>query len=316
MMVITNLITIHFRKLHMKRSIPIFAVVALASLTLAGCAGTPTEGSTGLKIVASTSVYGDIATSLVGDLGTVTSLIGDSTVDPHSFEASARDQLAIADADLVIANGGGYDPFIDALVKASGTKAVVINAVNASGLTGGADIAKGFNEHVWYSFTGMTGVVTKIADELGALDPANVSTFDANAATLTTQITALQTRADGLTTQFNGGGVAVTEPVPVYLLDAVGLKNLTPSDFTEAIEEGHDVPPLALEGTIDLLTSRSVRMLAYNEQTASPETEQMRQVAEAANVPVVSFTETLPAGASYVSWMNNNLDAVTKALQQ
>ena len=304
----------------MQRTIPSLAAVAIASvtvgvLTLAGCAGAPARESAGIAIVASTSVYGDIADSIVGDLGSVTSIIGESVVDPHSFEASARDQLAIADADLVIANGGGYDPFMDALVEASGTNAVVIDAVTASELLDPAADPNTFNEHVWYSFHGMTNVVEQIASELGTLDQANAPSFDANAAALTAEIDALETRAEELSAQSNGGGAAVSELVPVYLLDAVGLSNLTPSDFTEAIEEGNDVPPLALDDTLTLLTSGSVLLLAYNEQTASPETERVRQAADAAGIPVVLFTETLPEGSHYVSWMSGNLDALAKALQ-
>ena len=331
----------------MKRTVPVLATVVVASLTLAGCAASPAVEASGLSIVASTSVYGDIASSIVGDLGTVTSIISNPAVDPHSFEASARDQLAIADADLVIANGGGYDPFVDALVEASGSKAIVIQAVDASGLLDHDDAAdhdeaqtveepqtaeddgredgsieedghahtEAFNEHVWYSLHGMTHVIKDIADELGTIDPANEATFDANAAALVAQVDELQSRESTLTTEFAGGGAAVTEPVPVYMLEAVGLENLAPSDFTEAIEEGNDVPPLALEDTLDLFTSGAVRVLAYNEQTASPETERVRQAAEAAGIPVVQFTETLPEGADYISWMSDNLDALSAALQ-
>lgn len=299
----------------MKRTLPILAVVAAATLALAGCSASPASPSnTGITIVATTSVYGDIASTLVGDLGTVTSLIGDSAVDPHSFEASARDQLTIADADLVIANGGGYDLFIDALVEASGSKAVLLNAVDVSGLDGVGQ--PGFNEHVWYSMGAMTRVIQAIADELGTIDPANQPTFEANAATLVSKVKALETRESMLAPQFTGDGAAVTEAVPLYMIEALGLANLTPGDFTEAIEEGSDVPPLALQDTLDLFTSGSVRVLGYNEQTASPETERVRRAAEDAGIPVVSFTETLPQGADYVSWMGGNLDALAAAIQQ
>ena len=315
MLLITNLITVQAGELIMRRTLPALAIVAITSLALAGCSATSAPGSMGVSIVATTTVYGDIAQTIVGDFGTVTSLIGDSTVDPHSFEASARDQLAIADADLVIANGGGYDPFVEALVEASGTNAVVLEAVTASGLSDTTEPVDGFNEHVWYSFPGMTGVVARIADELSTIDPENAATFATNAADLTTQIEGLETRAAAVKQEADGGGAAVTEPVPLYLLEAVGLENLTPHDFTEAIEEGSDVPPLAFEQTVNLFTDGDVRILGYNDQTASPETERVRQAAESADVPVVVFTETLPEGADYVSWMTDNLDELARALR-
>ena len=293
----------------MNKLLPVIALstAALSTLALAGCSAPAPAQEDGLvHVVASTSVWGDIASQVAGDHASITSFINDASVDPHSFEASARDQLAISDADLVIENGGGYDPFMDSLVKAAGSDAPLLNAFDASELPGP-------NEHIWYSFTGTVKVVAAIVDELSTIDPANASDYAANGETLTGAIEGLETRANELATE---GDVAVTEPVPVYLLQSVGLTNATPDDFTEAIEEGNDVPPLALQDTLALLTDKKVRLLAYNSQTASPETERVRQAAEDAGVPVVEFTETLPAGADYVSWMTANLDSVATALGQ
>ncbi|MCU1412201.1 MAG: hypothetical protein JWR04_2908 [Rhodoglobus sp.] len=277
-------------------------VIAISTLALAGCSA-PAQDDGLIHIVASTSVWGDIASQVAGDRASITSFIDGPDVDPHSFEASARDQLAISDADLIIENGGGYDPFMDSLVSAAGTEATVLNAFDASELPGP-------NEHVWYSFTGTAKVVAAIVDELSTIDPGNATDYAANGDTLTGAIEDLETRANNLATE---GDVAVTEPVPVYLLQSVGLTNATPEDFTEAIEEGNDVPPLAMQETLALFIDRKVRLLAYNSQTASPETERVRTAAEDAGVPVVEFTETLPAGADYVSWMSGNLDAVATA---
>ena len=72
--------------------------------------------------------------------------------------------------------------------------------------------------------------------------------------------------------------------------------------------------PLVLRDVLALFADGTVRLLAYNEQTAGPETEQVLQAAEAAGVPVVSFAETLPEGADYISWMSANLEAISAAL--
>ena len=97
----------------------------LACCLLAGCAATPPAEDDGtIRIVASTNVYGDLAMTIGGDLVSVTSIITSAAQDPHSYEASAQDQLALSRADLVIENGGGYDPFIDTLLDAAGSSAV------------------------------------------------------------------------------------------------------------------------------------------------------------------------------------------------
>jgi len=305
--------------------------VAAAALALSGCASSPAADDTasGLSIVASTNVYGSIAESIGGDLVTVTSLIDSAAQDPHSFEASAQDQLALSKADLVIENGGGYDPFIDTLLEASSTEVSVVNASEASGLLEGDehtegesdddheghDHIEGFNEHVWYSFHGVGHVAEEIAEQLSELDADNAATYAANLADFTAQIEELEAGAEALHPATEGLGAAITEPVPLYLLEAVGLTNRTPAEFSEAIEEGTDVAPAVLKETLALFTGTSVSLLAYNEQTASSETEQVRKAAEENGIAVVQFTETLPDGADYVSWMTDNLSAISAAVQ-
>jgi zinc/manganese transport system substrate-binding protein len=311
-------------------SLPALATASvLAAAGLTGCAATPTADDGRVSIVAATDVYGDIAAQIAGDDADVTSIITGAAQDPHSYEASAQDQLAIADADLVIHNGGGYDSFIDTLLDASGNPDVaVLDAVEISGFAPDDEHAdedesadeeghghiEGFNEHVWYSFHAMEAVAHEIAERLSELDAANAAGYQANYEVFAGGLEALEARAEELHQAFEGTGVAVTEPVPVYLLAELGLDDLTPEEFSEAIEEGSDVPPLALDDTLKLIADGAVALVAYNEQTAGPETERVRAAAEAAGIPVVSFTETLPDGADYLSWMTDNLDAVASAL--
>ena len=103
----------------MKKPVVALALASVAALTLAGCS-TPSagEGDDGtITVVASTNVYGDIASTIGGDRVDVQSIITSASQDPHSYEASARDRLTVQKADLVIENGGGYDAFIDTLLQ-------------------------------------------------------------------------------------------------------------------------------------------------------------------------------------------------------
>lgn len=109
-------------------ALPILALSA--ALTLAGCAaGSDDPGAGGVRVVASTNVYGQIVEQIGGDRVSVTSIIGTGAQDPHSYEATARDQLAVQRAQLIVENGGGYDPFIDSLVAAAGGDPLMITAV-------------------------------------------------------------------------------------------------------------------------------------------------------------------------------------------
>lgn len=337
----------------MKGSIRTIALVvgATTALALAGCA--PSDTADGeLSIVASTDVYGDIAAAIAGDRATVTSIISGPAQDPHSYEATARDQLALSRADLVIENGGGFDPFIDTMLASLDTEPVVITATTLSGLfpdeephdhdhddhadddhaeddhdhaeddhdhfdedSHDHDHADGVNEHVWYSLATMGLVAQEVAHHLAELDPDGAETYEQNAAAFASGIDELTTRAHELRDIHAGTSVAVTEPAPLLLFDELGLVNATPAEFSTAIENGTDVAPSVLLATRSLLENGTVRLLAYNGQTSGAETEQLLALAEAEGIPVVVIAETLPEGIGYLEWMGETIDAIDAALR-
>src|SRR6478752_6758802 len=108
-----------------------------------------------VRVLASTNVWGDVAAQIGGEHVAVTSIISDPSADPHSFQSSARNQLALSKAALIIENGGGYDDFMQTMLASAASSAPVINAVNVSGL---APTDGELNEHVWYDFPTVTKV--------------------------------------------------------------------------------------------------------------------------------------------------------------
>jgi len=297
------------------------ALTAASTLLLLSACGSDDDSASaapaddGVSVVASTNVYGDIVSAVGGDGVQVTSIIDDPSADPHSYEANTRTQLAVSEADLIVENGGGYDDFVDTMVSASDSAAPVINAVELSGREAEAEAAgEELNEHVWYDLETVEAVAGEVASQLAEIDPDNADTYESNAADFTEQLQALIGSEEEARASTEGAGVAITEPVPGYLLDALGAENRTPEEFSEAIEEGGDVAPAVLQETLDLFSGGQVQALVYNEQTTGAETERVLAAAEAAGVAVVPVTETLPEGADYVSWMQGNIDAVAAAL--
>jgi zinc/manganese transport system substrate-binding protein len=299
------------------RKIAVAAAISIVTLSAAACgSSTSATGSATVSVVASTNVYGDIAAQVAGRLaGTrvkITSIISDPDADPHSYEANTRTQLAISRADLVIENGGGYDDFVDTMLGSAGGSAAVLNVVDLSGKKAppGGDL----NEHVWYDFPTVAKLVNRIAGALAGKDAADAATFRANAAAFTKKLTALEATEAQIKLAHAGAGVAITEPVPLYLLEACGLVNRTPAEFSHAIEAGTDVAPRVLSQTLALFTGNQVKLLAYNEQTSSVETQKVLAAAHAAHIPVIAVTETLPANTHYLAWMSGYLAAVRSAL--
>ena len=317
----------------MRRSAAAVVLAGLSSLLLTACGPTsggerPGAGDGVVEVVASTSVYGDIVRSVGGGKVRVTSIINRTSQDPHSYEATTQDKLAVSKAELVVENGGGYDDFLHKLAQDTGLQDKnLLNAVDASGLAsapgsaspdadGHSHAPAGFNEHVWYSTAAMGRLADALADKLGALEPSSAGDFRNNAAALKQELAGLDTRLSGLKAAAAHGGVAVTEPVPLYLLEAAGLENRTPPEYSAAIESGSDVPPAVLRSAVDVVKSGGIRLLAYNPQTEGPQTLALKDAAVAAGVPVVDFSETLPDGKGYLQWMSDNVDALAKALGQ
>ncbi len=290
---------------------------AVVVLGLAACgSGSSGSGSAAaggkLSVVAATNVWGDIAATVGGDAVEVTSVISSTSQDPHSFTSDTRTQLAVSKADLVIENGGGYDDFMDQLLKTANSSAPVINAVEVSGRQ--APSGGELNEHVWYDFPAVQKVADTIAADLGQALPARAADFTANARAFDAQVDTLIKAEATAKAAHAGEGTAITEPVPLYLLDAMGLVNRTPAAFSEAVEESTDIPVAVLDQTLKIFSGGQVKVFVYNEQTSSPETEKVLAQAKQDGVPTVGVTETLPAGKDYLAWMKANVEAVTSAL--
>ena len=306
-------------------------VLSLATATvllLAGCATTdpstePTEEPfAGLTIVSSTNVWGDVASSIGGDLVQVVSIIDSFSQDPHSYEASARDQLAVNDADVIVANGGGYDSFIDTLAKAAGNDNVVYaylpdeleQAPKEEDDDHDHDHAHG-NEHVWYDFHVVEDFASRLADQLKVLNPENSAEYSANLAAFVAQIATLEESAAAIAGSVSGTKIISSEPVADYLLDKLGLTNITPESFSQAIEEELDVSPADLLEIQNLISTKSVDLFVVNIQTGSVQIDSLIKLAETSGVAVVQMSELLPEGLSYVEWMQQNITAIEQGLK-
>ena len=321
------------------RTAGLLAGTAALTLGLAACGSSgpgradggadPAAAGT-VQVVASTDVWASVARAVGGDRVAVTPIIDSPDKDPHEYESTPTDATAVEKAQLILRNGGGYDEFMTKLVDASGNKAPIVDAVAVSGLRPAGDEGHGhdegdhehehgeFNEHVWYSLPTVQKVAQSVAAELGKADPAGAAAYTANARRFDAGVTQLTSRAAAVGAAHPGATVAVTEPVPEYLLDTAKLRDVTPPEFSEAVEEGNDPPAAVLQQTLAMFTAQpKVGALVLNAQTQSPTTDQVRQAATQAGVPVVETSETLPAGTTdYTAWMGGQIDRLSAALDR
>lgn len=314
----------------LRRRVTGAATLVLAVIPLACCgSGTGSAASSGagpddgtLTIVASTNVWGSVVEAVAGNAVEITTMIDDPAADPHSYESTPADAAAVTDADLVVFNGGGYDEFMEEILGTLDGKP----AVNAAALAGVGESGHseanthahdgGANEHIWYELPAVEAVAERVADELGRMLPEQAEVFTTNAESFHEDIDAIAEQVAGIEEAHPGARVALTEPIAVYLIEDAGLTNATPPDFLEAVEEETDPPAAVVATTRQLMMSRQVAALIHNPQTETPVTQQVRADAEAAGIPVVEMTETLPGTSGYVEWMTGQVGALASALQR
>ena len=176
----------------MGRGIRCLAATLGLALAFGGCtaATKPPSGDGTYRILATTSVFADLARLAVGDAVLVESIVP-AGVDVHTFEPSPSDVARIASADLIVANGLGLDAWIAKLISAAGkSSSVLLNLGDgldsADGwtyldarATGNVGAHDGVDPHVWLDPKGAALYVEKIAARASADRPDLAAEIDA-----------------------------------------------------------------------------------------------------------------------------------------
>jgi zinc/manganese transport system substrate-binding protein len=240
----------------------------------------------------------------------VTSVVSDPNEDPHEYESNTETAREFAAAQYVILNGAGYDSWGNKLLSASNDPPRKVLTVAT--LLGKKD---GDNPHFWYNPNYVNQVVTQMDKDLIALDPSGKSYYLQQLKTLDTSLQTYQSRIQTIKKQFAGTKVAATEDIFQYLATAAGLNLISPPSFTQAVAEGNDPPTASVALFQQQLESGKVKVLVYNQQTVTPLTDSMKQIAAENNIPIVGVTETIqPPDTSFQVWMNAELLNLENAL--
>ncbi len=271
-----------------------------------------------ITIVAAENFYGGVAAQIAGNEATVTSILSNPNQDPHEFTTDAATAKAVADADIVIYNGLGYDDWMAKLLGTAGKKDRVV--IRVADLIGAKD---GDNPHIWYDPRTMPTLAAKLGDAIfmtgfsatyRAAAGANpfaqkINDFDASMKPELDEIAAIKSK-------YSGTIVTATEPVFGYMSGALGFKML---NYDFQINIMNDTEPSASQTAAfeKSLNPKTVRLLFYNKQVTDPTTERLKKIAITSDVPIVGVTETQPADAkTYQDWMMHELHAVETALAQ
>lgn len=140
-----------------------------------------------LRIVASFSILADLLRNVGGDAIDFSVLVGPDA-DAHVFEPSPADAKRLADADLVVVNGLGFEGWMDRLVRSSGYRGLV--TIASVGITP-RQLGKEPDPHAWQDLANSRRYVLNIRDALVKARPAEAAGFQQRATQYVDRLTGL-----------------------------------------------------------------------------------------------------------------------------
>jgi ABC-type Zn uptake system ZnuABC Zn-binding protein ZnuA len=288
-------------------------LLAAAFLILAGCgdAGDSTVSRSGnteasIKVITTTTVIAALAEEVAGEHGQVASILPPGT-DPHTFEPSPDQAGAVAEADVILANGIGLDDYLTDFVRAANPD-VPINVVTegvellGSGeehadheVEGAAEGDHGsFDPHVWQDPLRVQQMVTNIAEALAAADPAHAEDYQRNAAAYNAQLDELDAEIRAMFGPVPAANrkIVTNHESLAYFADRYELElvgTVIPGAYADREPSAHDIAEL-----VELIESSGVRAI-FAEQLIDPKIAE--QIANDTGIEIVSGTYTDGVGA-------------------
>ena len=318
------------------------AAAAVVAPLLAACGdGGASGGGDGPSIVVTTTILGDVVDDLVGDDATVT-VVMPVNADPHEFQPSARQAAEIREADLLVANGGGFEAGLEDTIHGAEDDGVEVfeaidhvptldvaetdedhadeEADEDDGGDGGDDHGhEGVDPHFFTDPARMATAAQALADTLvEAVPELDTDAFRERAAATVAELQALDAEVEQT--------LAVVPPerrklvtnhdVFAYFADRYGFEvvgAVIPSVTTQASASAGEIDELAA-------TVRAEGVPAVFADTSSPEDLADALADEAGDVEVVAlYSESLGEAGSdadtYPGLMRTNATRIAEALR-
>lgn len=297
------------------------AALVIGSLTACGdsSSGAADEGK--LAVVAAFYPLQFVAEKVGGDAVSVTNLAKPGA-EPHDLELNADQVAKIADAKVVVYLKG-FQPAVDEAVEQQGgdrafdvsTAVPLLNATaedeHEGEEAGAKEETSGKDPHVWLDPTRLATIGEKVAERLGQADPDHAADYTARAATLRSDLDALDKEyAAGLKTcqrrEIVTSHSAFGYMAERYDLEQIGITGLTPEDEPS--------PQRLAEVATEAREHKATTI--FFETLVSPKVADTIASEVGAKTAVLDPIEGLQPGSSddYFSVMRKNLAALKPAL--
>lgn len=309
--------------------LPRLALALLAALPRPGAAQAAGETPEPRPLVVATNtILADMAAEVAGPDAEVHCLVPRG-VDLHGYEPRPSDVAQLARASLVVANGAGFEPWIERLVANSGFSGTIVHASRGCPLLewGGEAHAHGHDEscgasghgtvdpHAWQDLANGIRYVEAIRAGLAAADPARAAAYAERARAYTERLGALDAaiRARFEAIPPERRRILTSHEALAYFGRAYGLE-IVPLRGLDLMREP-DARRLA--ALVDELRARRIRAI-FVEAVSNP--KMLEQLARDTGTALGGelFTDSVGApgtpAATYLGMLRENADRIARAL--
>ena len=339
----------------MKKTLTGLAAALTLGLGVTACADggssdKPADGKE-IKVVASTSVWGDIAEEVAKghDNVKVVTILDNNQDDPHEYEATAKDLAELKNADIVVGNGAGYDNWLTDHVE-KGTPLVTAKPVgeahhhdHGAEKDGAAhehdheghDHAAEKDAHEGHDHGTEKGGAAHEHDHEGHNHGENphiwfdMGTVDSFADNLAKELNSKDNSISKDPADFKkktkefadrigalkGKNVLLTESIASDVIKDSELKDVTPESFAKTVFAESEPSAADLAAAREVISSKKADILITNEQSQTPAAEQLIAAAKKSGTKIINVNETPNNDQDYLQYADkliSDLEAATK----
>jgi ABC-type Zn uptake system ZnuABC Zn-binding protein ZnuA len=307
-----------YRKYSLPLLFPSFLMAALFIIALSACGGgTPAATGGKLRVLATTSIVGDVVSQVGGEFIALSILMPVGT-DPHDFQPRPQDAAALTDAQIIFSNGVGLEAFLQPLLestRATGKLVEVSTGVTLLTLPGSSQSTG--DPHTWMDPNNVIIWTQNIAAALSAADPAHAAGYQANVEVYTASLRDMDAwiRTEVAQIPPQNRLLVADHAVLGYFAAQYGFTQegtITGSFSSEAAPSARELA--ALE---DKIRQMGVQAVFVSEAVNQTLADQVATDTGIKSVWIYHATLTASGGpaASYLEFMRYNVKAIVEALK-
>jgi zinc/manganese transport system substrate-binding protein len=299
-------------------------LLLLLLATLVCTAKVTAVDSAPLKVVCTTTILADLARQVGGGRVEVVSLMR-AGADPHTYQPTPDDVRLIADAQLVVVNGLGYEGWLDQLIAAAGVARdrVVIASAGIEGMTAGAHAHADGHEHggdqdphAWHDAKNGMRYVANLRDAFTAADAAGTADYAAWTELYQAELRVVDAwvKKQIATLPVERRVLVTSHDAMAYFARAYGLEVVP----VEGITTGQEPDPARFAKLITLLRTRGVPAV-FIESSANPKVVERLGTEAGARLGGILLADSLDLpgrlGDSYLGMFAHNARTIVGALK-